>query len=58
MADPDMRVELEELLASAYQEATDLVDEKWHIIEHLADVLIENDELISRQIIDAIEEAS
>ena len=58
MADPDMRVELEELLASAYQEATDLVDEKWHIIEHLADVLMENDELISRQIIDAIEEAS
>ena len=55
LSDPELREELEALLARAYQEATDIVTNRWAVIEHLAAELLIKEEMIGRQITDAIE---
>ena len=58
LGDPELREELEALLARAYQEATDIVTSRWSVIEHVANELLEKEEMIGRQITDAIESAT
>ena len=58
LGDPELREELEALLARAYQEATDIVTSRWSVIEHVANELLEQEEMIGRQITDALESAT
>ena len=58
LADKESRQELEDLLSSLKESATDLMRENKHVVEALRDALLDRHELIGSEILDVIEAAN
>jgi ATP-dependent Zn protease len=58
LADADSRSELEKLLKTLKQSASELMQDNSHIVEALRDALLDRHELIGREILDVIESAN
>ena len=58
LADKESRQELEDLLSSLKESATDLMRDNQHVVEALRDALLDRHELIGSEILDVIELAN